>query len=68
MPAFELDKALEAHLDESDACSDLSLLDYCIEIFGFVVSGKATPPYPGSSHASSKRSVEIVIGLFISCG
>ena len=32
------------------------------------MSVERSRPYPGSSHASSKRSVGIVVALFISCG
>jgi hypothetical protein len=34
---------------------------------GLLMSVERSRPYPGSSHASSKRSVGIVVALFISC-
>lgn len=39
-----------------------------VVFLSLLVSVERSRPYPGSSHASSKRSVGIVVGLFISCG
>ena len=68
---LELDQAFEAHADRSlflsrGACSNC-LFDFEKLELGPGAVTQASRPYPGSSQASSKRSVEIDVGLFISC-